>query len=328
MVSKTKIEEECFLQQSEQPPTKSRVEPLNEFVNVNYFSIKEIEALTGVKAHTLRIWEQRYAMIAPKRTETNIRYYDEKDLRKLLNVALLNRNGYKISEIASFTDQELREQVLVVSNEKSDFENQMQALTLSMLELNESGFERLLSTAFLQMGIEKTMMQLIFPFFRNIGIMWQTGSINPAHEHFITNIIRQKLIVAIDGQQVRADGWSKKYMLFLPEGEFHELGLLFANYVIRARGHNVIYIGANVPFTDLKVVHQVYSPDVMLTILTSPMVNVPAQKYLDQLGVDFPNTTILTSGSLLLSDASLQVPKNIRLLKDFKELLSVASELS
>lgn len=327
-MTKTKQKEGCYSKQSEQPPAQSRVEPLNESVNVNYFSIKEIEALTGVKAHTLRIWEQRYAMIAPKRTETNIRYYDEKDLRKLLNVALLNRNGYKISEIASLSDQELREQVLVVSGEKSDFENQMQALTLTMLELDEQGFERLLSTAFLQMGIEKTMMQVIFPFFRNIGIMWQTGSINPAHEHFITNIIRQKLIVAIDGQNVRADGWSKKYMLFLPEGEFHELGLLFANYVIRARGHHVIYIGANVPYTDLKVVHQVYKPDVMLTILTSPMVNVPAQKYLNDIAADFPHTTVLTSGSLLLGDAALKLPENIRLLKDFRELLSVASELS
>jgi len=295
---------------------------------VNYFSIKEIEALTGVKAHTLRIWEQRYGMISPKRTETNIRFYDEKDLRRLLNVALLKRNGYKISEIASLTDQQLREKVLVISGEKSDFESQMQALTLSMLELDEQGFERLLSTAFLQLGIEKTMIQVIFPFFRNIGIMWQTGSINPAHEHFITNIIRQKLIVAIDGQNVRTDGWSKKYMLFLPEGEFHELGLLFAHYVIRARGHRVIYIGVNVPYVDLKVVHQVYRPDLMLTILTSPMVNVPAQKYLSDLAADFPLTTVLASGSLLLADNTLQIPKNMRLLKDFKELLSVTSELS
>lgn len=295
---------------------------------MNYFSIKEIEALTGVKAHTLRIWEQRYGMISPKRTETNIRFYDEKDLRRLLNVALLKRNGYKISEIASLTDQQLREKVLVISGEKSDFESQMQALTLSMLELDEQGFERLLSTAFLQLGIEKTMIQVIFPFFRNIGIMWQTGSINPAHEHFITNIIRQKLIVAIDGQNVRTDGWSKKYMLFLPEGEFHELGLLFAHYVIRARGHRVIYIGVNVPYVDLKVVHQVYRPDLMLTILTSPMVNVPAQKYLSDLAADFPLTTVLASGSLLLADNTLQIPKNMRLLKDFKELLSVTSELS
>jgi MerR family transcriptional regulator, light-induced transcriptional regulator len=327
-MDKTKEQQPCFGEGSEQSPAHSSVVRSEAITEVNYFSIKEIEALTGVKAHTLRIWEQRYQMIAPKRTETNIRYYDEQDLRKLLNVALLNRNGFKISEIASLSEQQLRDKVIALSVENADYENQMQALTLTMLELDEQGFEKILSTAFLQMGIEKTMMNIIFPFFRSIGIMWQTGSINPAHEHFITNIIRQKLIVAIDGQKVRTDGWGKKYMLFLPEGEFHELGLLFSNYVLRARGHQVIYIGANVPYPDLKVVKQVYQPDAFLTILTSPMVQVPAQKYLNDLAADFPSTIVYASGNLLLSDEQLTVPANVRLLKDFKELLSFASELS
>lgn len=295
---------------------------------MNYFSIKEIEALTGVKAHTIRVWEQRYEMVTPKRTDTNIRYYDEADLRKLLNVALLNRHGFKISEIAELDDQALRNKVLEVSTQSADSDQQLQALTLTMLDLNEQAFEKLLSTAFLQMGIEKAMINVIFPFFRAIGVMWQTGSINPAHEHFITNIIRQKLIVAIDGQNARLDGWGKKYMLFLPEDEFHEIGLLFANYVIRARGHQVVYIGANVPYPDLKVVHQVYQPDCMLTILTSPLVQVSAQKYLDDLHRDFPNCSILTSGMLLLNDKQLNLPPNVRLMHDFKEMLSIVSELS
>lgn len=296
--------------------------------DVNYFSIKEIEALTGVKAHTIRIWEQRYEMVTPKRTDTNIRYYDEQDLRKLLNVALLNKNGYKISEIAGLTEQDIRDRVMQLAIEKNDHENQLQALTLSMLELNEQAFEKLLSTAFLQMGIEKTMIQVVFPFFKSIGIMWQTGSINPAHEHFITNIVRQKLVVAIDGQNARLDGWSKKYMLFLPEGEFHEIGLLFANYVIRARGHQVIYIGANVPYPDLKVVYDVYRPEVLFTILTSPMAQVQPQAYLDSLSKDFPTSTILTSGMLLLNEKDLKVPVNVRLMQDFKEMLSLVSELN
>lgn len=296
--------------------------------DVNYFSIKEIEALTGVKAHTIRIWEQRYEMVTPKRTDTNIRYYDEQDLRKLLNVALLNKNGYKISEIAGLTEQDIRDRVMQLAIEKNDHENQLQALTLSMLELNEQAFEKLLSTAFLQMGIEKTMIQVVFPFFKSIGIMWQTGSINPAHEHFITNIVRQKLVVAIDGQNARLDGWSKKYMLFLPEGEFHEIGLLFANYVIRARGHQVIYIGANVPYPDLKVVYDVYRPEVLFTILTSPMAQVQPQAYLDALSKDFPTSTILTSGMLLLNEKDLKVPVNVRLMQDFKEMLSLVSELN
>lgn len=296
---------------------------------LNYFSIKEIESLTGVKAHTLRIWEQRYGMITPKRTDTNIRYYDEADLKKLLNVSLLNRNGYKISEIASMNAETLMQEVLKLSQEKSDYESQLQALTLTMLELNEGAFEQLLNKSILQMGLEKTMMNLIFPFFRTIGIMWQTGSINPAHEHFITNIVRQKLIVAIDGQQNLSDIWSKKFMLFLPEGEFHEIGLLFANYAIRARGGRVVYIGANVPFNDLATVYRVYSPDYLFTVLTAPLLGGESgTTYLEKLSKSFPDSVIYATGGTLINDSDLIVPSNVRIIADLKEMLSIVSEAS
>lgn len=296
---------------------------------LNYFSIKEIESLTGVKAHTLRIWEQRYGMITPKRTDTNIRYYDEADLKKLLNVSLLNRNGYKISEIASMNAETLMQEVLKLSQEKSDYESQLQALTLTMLELNEGAFEQLLNKSILQMGLEKTMMNLIFPFFRTIGIMWQTGSINPAHEHFITNIVRQKLIVAIDGQQNLSDIWSKKFMLFLPEGEFHEIGLLFANYAIRARGGRVVYIGANVPFNDLATVYRVYSPDYLFTVLTAPLLGGESgTTYLEKLSKSFPDSVIYATGGTLINDSDLIVPTNVRIIADLKEMLSIVSEAS
>jgi len=285
--------------------------------------------LTGVKAHTLRIWEQRYGMITPKRTDTNIRYYDESDLKKLLNVSLLNRNGYKISEIASMDAETLMQEVLKLSQEKSDYENQLQALTLTMLELNEAAFEQLLNKSILQMGLEKTMMNLIFPFFRTIGIMWQTGSINPAHEHFITNIVRQKLIVAIDGQQNLSDIWSKKFMLFLPEGEFHEIGLLFANYAIRARGGRVAYIGANVPFNDLSTVYRVYSPDYLFTVITAPLLGGESgSTYLDKLSKSFPESVIYATGGTLTNDSDLIVPVNVRIIADLKEMLSIVSEAS
>jgi len=296
---------------------------------VNYFSIKEIESLTGIKAHTIRIWEQRYGMVAPRRTDTNIRFYDENDLKKLLNVGLLNRNGFKISEIADMSEADLMANVRKVSEEKTDFENQLQALTLTMLELDEHAFEKLIATAILQMGLEKTMIKVVFPFFRAIGIMWQTGSINPAHEHFISNIIRQKLIVAIDGQRHDADIWSRKFMLYLPEGEFHEIGLLFANYAIRARGGKVIYIGSNVPFNDLKVVHKVYTPDYLFTVITSPLLNGESvSDYLQKLSAQFPETLLYVSGGFVLADASLVLPANVRLIRDFKEMLLLVSEIA
>lgn len=296
---------------------------------MNFFSIKEIEALTGIKAHTIRIWEQRYAMVAPRRTDTNIRYYDEKDLKKLLNVSLLNRNGYKISEIAEMSTDQLLQEVVKVTEEKTDYENQLQSLTLAMMELNEVAFEKILSTAILQLGLERTMIQVVFPFFRSIGIMWQTGSINPAHEHFITNIIRQKLIVAIDGQAHETDIWSKKFVLYLPEGEFHEIALLFVNYAIRARGGKVIYIGTNVPYDDLSVVNQAYAPDYMFTVITSPMLNGEAvSDYLNKLSLQFPHLKIFVSGGHVLSVTDLKVQENVRVIRDFKEMLSLVSEVA
>jgi len=297
--------------------------------SVNFFSIKEIEALTGIKAHTIRIWEQRYAMVAPRRTDTNIRYYDEKDLKKLLNVSLLNRNGYKISEIAEMSIDQLLKEVVKVTEQKTDYENQLQSLTLAMMELNEVAFEKILSTAILQLGLERTMIQVVFPFFKSIGIMWQTGSINPAHEHFMTNIIRQKLIVAIDGQSHETDVWSKKFVLYLPEGEFHEIGLLFANYAIRARGGKVIYIGTNVPYDDLSVVNQAYVPDYMFTVITSPMLNGESvSDYLNKLGLQFPHLKIFVSGGHVLSVPDLKVAENVRVIRDFKEMLSLVSEVA
>lgn len=159
--------------------------------------------------------------------------------------------------------------------------------------------------------------------------MWQTGSINPAHEHFITNIIRQKLIVAIDGQSHETDVWSKKFVLYLPEGEFHEIGLLFANYAIRARGGKVIYIGSNVPFGDLGIVNQTYTPDYFFTVITSPLLNgETASDYLTKLSKQFPQVKIYVSGAYVLADTSLKIPENVRLMNDFKEMLSLVSEVA
>lgn len=155
MAEKTKVLGDCFDGDSGHASSEEEGWDKTGKRDVNYFSIKEIEALTGVKAHTIRVWEQRYEMVTPKRTDTNIRYYDEVDLRKLLNVALLNRNGFKISEIAELTEEQIRAKVMLLAIEKSDHENQLQALTLSMLDLDEQAFEKLLSTSFLQMGIEK-----------------------------------------------------------------------------------------------------------------------------------------------------------------------------
>lgn len=289
------------------------------------YSIKDLEHLSGIKAHTLRIWEQRYSLIDPKRTDTNIRYYDQDDLKLVLNVSLLKDNGFKISKIAEMSLEEMHEEVKKVSEKTTSFADQIYALTLSMIDLDEQRFEKIISTNTLKIGFERTMMNVISPFLSKIGIMWLTDSINPAQEHFISNLIRQKLLVAIDGQYPTLDEHANKYMLFLPEGELHELSLLFANYLIRSRQNKVIYLGQSMPMHDLSMAYEVYKPDYLVTVLTSRPNDLSAKKYLEKLSESFSNSEILVSGNQVIGQ-DLKLPENVRPISNLNHLIDFVEE--
>jgi MerR family transcriptional regulator, light-induced transcriptional regulator len=285
------------------------------------YSIKDLEQLSGIKAHTLRIWEQRYNLLNPKRTDTNIRFYDDDDLKLILNVALLNDNGYKISKIASMDSEEMRAEVMKLTDRSLTHDDQIHALTICMIEMDEERFDKVLSTNILKLGFEQTMMNIIYPFMSKIGVLWQTGAINPAHEHFISNLVRQKLIVAIDGQVASGDG--KKFLLFLPEGELHEISLLFASYLIKNKGNKVIYLGQNTPNEDLLSVYKIHQPDYLLTIITTSPSSEYAQEYLNSLAARFSDTKILVTGYQVIGQ-DLVMPPNVTLMnyiRDIKELL-------
>lgn len=287
---------------------------------VSYYSIKEISELSGIKAHTLRIWEQRYSFIIPKRTNTNIRYYDDEDLKLILNIALLKNNGHKISMICTMDEKELLNKVKQLMEKKLGFPEQIQGLTLAMLELDEDRFEKILSTNILQIGFERTMLNLIYPFFQKIGILWQTGAITPAQEHFISNLVRQKIIVAIDGQVVHSTNYNKKYLLYLPENELHEMSLLFSSYIIKSRNNKVIYLGQNVPHNDLIRIYKDHNPDYLLTVFTtSPSVN-QMQAYINKISDSFKNSTVLISGHQVVGQ-DIDLPGNIKLLNKLQDLI-------
>ena len=289
------------------------------------YSIRDLEQLSGIKAHTLRIWEQRYNLLNPKRTDTNIRYYDDEDLKHILNVALLNSKGVKISKIAAMSQVDISKEIIRLTTQSLNHEDQIQALTLSMIELDEERFEKVLSTSILKLGFEETVLDVIYPFLTRIGVLWQTGAINPAQEHFISNLIRQKLIVAIDGQIGKYTG--KTFMLFLPEGELHELSLLFSSYLIRKYGHKVIYLGQSTPKQDLISVYKIHQPDYLLTVITSSPTGDDVQKYIAMLAKEFPQSTIYISGLQAL-DQSLAIPSNVQLLTYAKEIKQVLLEVN
>ena len=277
---------------------------------MNKYSIKDLEHISGIKAHTLRIWEQRYNFINPKRTDTNIRYYNGEDLKLILNISLLKSNGMKISKIAKMAPDEIAEEVARQTAIEFHYPEQIQSLTLAMLNLDDERFEKIMSTSILQLGFEKAMLLIIYPFLAKIGLLWQTGAANPGHEHFITNLIRQKLMVAIDGQLASRDFNSLKFLLFLPEEEMHELGLLFANYLIRARNHKVVYLGQNLPFADLEMVYSAHQPDFLVTIITNGLEVKDIEAYLHSLGSTFSESKILISGQQVIGK-EIDVPKNV-----------------
>ena len=258
------------------------------------YSIKELEQLSGIKAHTIRIWEKRHRIIEPSRTATNIRYYSDKDLKKIINVSLLNTYGIKISKIADMSLEDMNKKVLEISELQNDKGVHIDQMVVAMIDMEEELFEKILNNLILRFGFEQTVTEIIYPFLEKIGILWQTQNITPAHEHFISNLIRQKIIVAIDGLPIPPKT-AKKIVIFLPEGEMHELGLLFYHFLIRKAGYRTYYLGQNVPHEDLVSVYKVHQPEYMLTTITSKP-PIAVEKYLEQLSNDFEGTKILASG--------------------------------
>jgi DNA-binding transcriptional MerR regulator len=288
---------------------------------VSTYSIKDLEQLSGIKAHTLRIWEQRYNLLSPKRTDTNIRFYDDDDLKLILNVALLNDNGVKISKIASMDRVEMRDEVMRLTERSLTHDDQIHALTISMIEMDEERFDKILSSNIIKLGFEQTMMNIIYPFMSKIGVLWQTGAINPAQEHFISNLVRQKLIVAIDGQVHTNTG--KKFLLFLPEGELHEVSILFASFLIKNKGHKVVYLGQNTSIEDLSQVYGIHNPDFLLTVITTSPSSEIAEGYISNLADRFSKAKLLVTGYQVIGQ-DFRFPANVRqfnYIRDIKDFL-------
>lgn len=291
------------------------------------FSIKDIESVTGIKCHTIRMWEQRYNIVTPKRTETNIRYYDDEDLKLLLNVVTLNNQGIKISEIAKLSHEKIQEAVINLKPSCTEFSSQIRALIASMLSFDEFDFHKVLSKSIIQYGLEQTMVKIIFPFLSEVGVLWQVGSIQPAHEHFVTNIIKQKLYVSIDGQIGTYSEHRKRFLLFLPENEQHSLGLLFANYIIRNRGHEVIYLGQEVPVKDLNITFDNGKVDYIFSTITCATFQMDKQEMVDYLSANWPESQIFLTGSQILN-ANVKCPHNVRLVNTISEFIELVNSLS
>jgi MerR family transcriptional regulator, light-induced transcriptional regulator len=293
---------------------------------VAVYSIKDLEKLSGIKAHTIRIWEQRYNLICPSRTKTNIRYYDDTDIKLLLNIALLNKNGIKISKISTMTREEITEKVAQISEINFEYDTQLDALTISMIEMDEYKFDRILSSNIQQIGFERTMMDVIYPFLERLSLLWLTGSVNPVQEHFMSYLLRQKVIVAIDSEPLVFGRDTKKFVIYLPEGERQELSLLFMHYMLKSRQYQVVYLGQEISLDDLKDCSSVHKPDFIFTLINEPFAKISVQKYLESVSCHFSGANILVSGYQVVTK-ELDVPPNVYILKSFQETIEYIDRL-
>lgn len=289
------------------------------------FTIKDLENLSGIKAHTIRIWEQRYSFLKPCRTGTNIRYYSNEELKKLLNVALLNKYGFKISHIDKMNEAEIKAKILSLNQLEAQQERIVNALIQNMVDINLENFEDILDNFIIATGIERTISQIIFPYLKKIGILWLTNHINPAQEHLVTNIIRQKLIVGIESIKVNIRT-NKTVLLFLPEGEYHELGLLFMNYLLKSKGVNTIYLGSSIPLNDVEYVAKLKKPDYLYSHLTSMGYKFNFDKFIDIISKKFEGTPVIISGQLTHTYEKKILPP-IHFKKSFSEVMEFVSGL-
>lgn len=260
------------------------------------YSIKDLEKLTGVKAHTIRIWEKRYGIINPERTDTNIRTYSDEELKRLLNVSILNNHGLKISKIAKLKPEDVNIELARIVETDSKYETQIDSLVVAMVDLDRRKFEKILADCTLRMGFEDTCIRVLYPLLQKVGLMWQTDSINPAQEHFISNLIRQKLFVAIDELYDPDLDGKPKVVLALPEGELHELGLLFYRYLMEKRGFNTIYLGQSVPFDDLVQTVKAHRAEFVVTAFVASVATDKISCYVGSLSEKLPDAHIIATG--------------------------------
>lgn len=286
-------------------------------MKVEGYSIKDLETLAGIKAHTIRIWEKRYKLLEPERTDTNIRLYNDDDLRRILNVSMLVNNGYKISKVAKWEESAIREVVLKITELKTSESDYVERLLILMLSFDNIGFVKLASEIITKLGLEDAVQKVFFSLFERIGTYWQIGTIFPAQEHFVTSVFRQKLIAEIDKLEI-TNSKNSTILFFLPENEMHEMSLLYYSYLAQKYGYNVIYLGQFVPFDDLVKVQTKISIDYVFTAFINAISKEDLENYLVELKNAFQHQKIFVTG-WQIQMYNPELPRNVKIVKEYKE---------
>ncbi len=288
---------------------------------MSYYSIKDLEQLSGIKAHTIRIWEQRYNLLNPERTATNIRMYTDEDLKTILNISCLNSQGLKISKIAKLSKEDIGEKVLQTRTANNNEDSiRINHLIVLMIELDEAHFREVISISIGELGLVDTFTKIVYPFLEKIGVLWQIGTITPAQEHFISNLIRNIIIFETEKLKVKPEG--KSAVLYLKTGERHEIGLLLSNFILRKKGFKTFYLGMDVPDEDLRSILSTVQPDLTLSAFINPIDEKELNSFAGNLVKNFPNMVHYFSGFQAAEKLNLRNEKLI-VIKKIDELMSL-----
>ncbi len=289
------------------------------------YQINDLERLTGLKAHTIRIWEKRYGLISPDRTTTNRRNYTDAQVRKLLNVTTLIAQGHKISKIAGYSEDEIFEYIKQQA-ERDQLDSvgagYINDLIKCMLSLDEVGFEKIFSSAVLRYGLFDAMLKVVYPFLKKTGVLWCINKTAPVQEHFASSIVRRKLMAAIDGLMPPAIS-DPTFLLFLPPNEWHDVGLLFSNYILRSKGIKTIYLGQNVPHKDILEIVEEVNPQYLLFFYVAMRPAEEIKEEITALSKVSAATEVLVSVNAHMKAELETTEENITYIKDAYHLLEL-----
>jgi len=289
------------------------------------FTIKDLENISGIKAHTIRIWEKRYNLLEPKRSETNIRFYSNEDLQKLLNIVLLNNNDIKISKISKMSDEELILQTRALAFVTSLNDESINALKLSMFQFDKRLFNNVYEKLLEEKTFQEIFQEVFIPFLNDVGLLWQTDTLKPAHEHFISNLIVQKILINTEKLQFNISETSKTYVLFLPENEIHEIGLLYLNYELVLRGAHTVYLGQSLPLNNLDYFLESDNEICFITSLTIKPYDDKIEDYFKEIDAMIRNSgkTFIAIGQKVNQVKHLDLSPQIHLHNTITDLLKV-----
>lgn len=293
-------------------------------IKVN-FSIKDLENLTGIKAHTIRIWEKRYNLLSPERSDTNIRNYSITSFQKLLNISYLNNNGLKISKIASLKEEEIPIKVREMASRGKVEDHAINALKVAMLNFDQVLFYNTYNNLLENKTFKDIFYSVFLPLLNEIGLLWQTNTITPAHEHFISVHIKQKILLNIERlQSLEPKPVSKTYVLFLPDNEIHDIGLLFVNYELRSKGYHTIFLGESVPMESLTDVLDYFDEITFVSYFTVYPIEEDITSYLESFSdllLKKKNSNLFLLGTQLADYSDKKLPKGISIYKSIENLV-------